>query len=465
MVDYLDTVEAQLAQLTGRGVDRSAGPTVVREPSRHGSPDPDDAPPRRRGAILPRWAGGAGGADGPGGAEGPGGHRRRRNREALVIVPALLVAVIVVVGLLALGLGANHNAAKHTSSVTTTTHPAQHHHHRASQTSTVPRLSSRAPASATAARHVQAPAGPVPPGFGAQSFTAISPGTWWLLGAAPCSTPPCTSILRTDDGGHSFVGTPAPRTTRVSQLRFANAADGFAFNPQLWVTHDGGASWHQVRLGGAVTELASADGFAYALVRYGHKGQGRLERSALGDDTWTTLPGAGSAYAGLWAHGPDVLVGSGGGATLGASRNAGVSFTQEPSPSKGLPCDFEEPTTGVVWAHCVTGTESATWRSTDSGAHFSPTPGPSMPNSALFAAASPTTAVLGANRLYRTTDGGGHYAPVSDVGDVIAWQYLGFTDADHGVAIGYVGSTPTPANERLYQTNNGGATYQLVSTG
>jgi hypothetical protein len=251
----------------------------------------------------------------------------------------------------------------------------------------------------------------------------------------------------------------------VSELRFANAADGLAFNPQLWVTHDGGSQWHQVRLGGAVTEVATDNGFAYALVRYGHKGLGRLERSALGSDTWTTLPAAGSAYAGLWAHGQDVLVGSGGGARLVVSHNAGVNFAQNASPSKGLPCDFEEPATAVVWAHCATGTESATWRSTDSGAHFSTTTGPSMPNSALFAAASPSTAVLGANRLYRTTDDGGHYAPVSDVGAVTAWQYLGFTDATHGVAIGYVGSTPTPADERLYYTSDAGATYHLVSTG
>jgi hypothetical protein len=458
MPGYLDTVEAQLAALTHEGVDRSTGPTVVREPLRHGGAQADDAPPPGGNGLFARLTGGRGSAG------GPGGPRRRRNREALAVVPALLIALIVVVGLLAFGLGANHNTAKHSSS-TTTAPPARHRHQRASHTSTAPRLSTHAPASATAARHVQAPAGPVPPGFGPESFTAISPSTWWLLGAAPCSSPPCTSVLRTDDGGHSFVGTPAPRTTRVSELRFANAADGFAYNPQLWVTHDGGAQWHQVRLGGAITEVAAANGFAYAIVRYGHKGQGRLERSALGSDTWATLPAAGSAYAGLWAHGQDVLVGSGGGTGLVVSHNAGVNFAQESSPSKGLPCDFEEPATAVVWAHCATGTESATWRSADSGGHFSATTGPSMPNSALFAAASPSTAVLGATQLYRTTDQGGHYAPVSDLGPVTAWQYLGFTDPTHGVAIGYVGSTPTPGNERLYYTSDGGATYHLVSTG
>jgi hypothetical protein len=456
MPDYLDTVDAQLAQLTERGVDRSTGPTIVREPQRHSDQSDQDGP--ERGSWSRALGLGLGG--------GPHGPNRRRRREALILVPALLVAVIVVVGLLALGLGANHRTTTHPAA-TTTTHRTRHRHHTGPGTSTAaaPSLSSHAPASATAPRHARAPAGPVPPGFGPESFTSIGGDTWWLLGDAPCSDPPCTSIVRTDNGGHSFVGTPAPRTAQVSQLRFANVADGFAFGGQLWVTHDAGASWHQVRLGGAVTELATANGFAYAIVRYGHKGAGRLERAPLGSDTWTTLTGAGSAYAGLWAHGPDVLVGSGAGAALEVSHNAGVSFTQEPSPSKGLPCGFEEPASDVVWAHCATGTESATWRSTDSGARFQAVHGPGQPNSALFAAASPTTAVLGADKLFRTTDAGAHYALVRSVGSVTAWQYLGFTDATHGVAVGYVGASPTPSDERLYYSADGGATYHLVLIG
>ncbi|HEY1568070.1 MAG TPA: hypothetical protein VGF68_13670 [Solirubrobacteraceae bacterium] len=440
MPDYLEKVGAQLAELTGRGVDRSSGPTLVREPLRHSGQGDDDERSRPRG---------------------------RRHRDALVVVPALLVAVIVVVGLLVLGLGAHHNATPKHPAVTTTPHKTPGHHHAKSHAKPTPRLSSRPPASATAPRHVTGPAGPVPPGFGAESFTAIGAGTWWLLGAAPCSSPPCTSILRTDDGGQRFVGTPAPRSTRVSQLRFANAADGFAYDGQLWVTHDAGATWHQIRLGGAVTEMATGNGFAYALVRYGHSGAGRLERAPLGSDTWTTLPGAGSASAGLWAHGPDVLVGADAGAALEVSQNSGVDFTREDSPSKGLPCAFQEPATGVIWAHCATGTESATWRSTDSGSHFQALrgPEPGLPNSALFAAATSTTAVLGADKLYRTSDGGAHYTVVSSVAAVSAFQYLGFTDASHGVAIGYVGSAPTPDTERLYVTSDGGATYHLVSTG
>ncbi|HEY6525749.1 MAG TPA: hypothetical protein VIY10_18345 [Solirubrobacteraceae bacterium] len=440
MADYLDNVGTQLAQLTARGVDRSSGPTLVREPQRHG-----------------------GRHDGGG---GQGGGNRRSRREALVVVAALVVAIVVVVGLLVLGLGANHNTPTHQAAITHHEPPPARHRHRhrgAPRTSTARHLSSKAPASATAPRHVQVPAGPVPPGFGPDSFTALGTDTWWLLGTAPCSDPPCTSILRTDDGGHSFVGIPAPRTTQVSQMRFANAADGFAYDSQLWVTHDAGAGWHQVRLGGAVTQLATANGFAYALVRFGHKGAGRLERAPLGSDAWTTLTAAGSAYAGLWAHGSDVLVGADSGAALHVSHNAGVSFTSTPSPSKGLPCDFEEPARNVVWAHCATGTESATWRSTDSGAHFRLVPGPSQPNTGLFAAASADTAALGADKVFRITGGGTHHALVPTVATTHL-QYLGFTDAAHGVALGYDGSL-APANERLYYTSDGGLSYRLVSTG
>ena len=142
-------------------------------------------------------------------------------------------------------------------------------------------------------------------------------------------------------------------------------AAAFEFGCRLAVTHDAGATWHQVRLGGAVTEMATADGFAYALVRYGHKGAGRVERAPLGSDTWSTLTGAGSAYAGLWAHGQDVLVGSDSDAALEVSHNAGVGFTREDSPSKGLPCDFQQVAASVIWAHCATGTESGVWRSGD----------------------------------------------------------------------------------------------------
>ncbi len=174
------------------------------QPQRHGDVDDDDGGPPRgaRGGRF-RRPGRAARADPTANAGARRWWRRRRCWS-----PSIVVA-----GLLAFGLGANHGPATHPS----TTAPSQARHPSAAPrppAATTRPLSSTAPASATAPRHVRAPAGPVPPGFGRVSFTAIGTDTWWLLGSAPCSSSPCTSILRTDDGGHSFVGTPRPARPR-----------------------------------------------------------------------------------------------------------------------------------------------------------------------------------------------------------------------------------------------------------
>jgi photosystem II stability/assembly factor-like uncharacterized protein len=83
-----------------------------------------------------------------------------------------------------------------------------------------------------------------------------------------------------------------------------------------------------------------------------------------------------------------------------------------------------------------------------------------LPNSAQFAAASTTTAVVGYNQLYRTTDAGATWTRVGPAG-IAQWAYLGFTDATHGVGLGYLGSI-APGNERLYYTIDGGQTYHYV---
>ena len=374
-------------------------------------PHPASGEPQRHGGRRRRRRGGPGG--GRSAAEPPA-------TEALVVVPALVVAIVVVVGLLALGLGANHNTAtpsRPPPPPRTTTGPARHRHRGAPRTSTATHLSSKAPASATAPRHVQAPAGPVPPGFGPESFTAIGTDTWWLLGTAPCSSPPCTSILRTDDGGHSFVGTPAPRTTQVSQLRFANAADGFAYDSQLWVTHDAGAELAPgpPRRGGdrswpRPTASPTRSSATATRARAGSSAR------PWASDTWTTLTAAGSAYAGLWAHGSDVLVGADSGATLAVSHNAGVSFTSAPSPSKGLPCDFEEPaaaSSGPTAPPAPRARRGARPTpepiSASSRAQPSPTP-PCLPPR------RPTRRCSAPDKLFRITGAGTHYALVPTVG-------------------------------------------------
>jgi hypothetical protein len=191
----------------------------------------------------------------------------------------------------------------------------------------------------------------VPAGFAPQSFTAVSQLDWWLLGGAPCSRTPCTSIVRTTDGGRSFVGIPAPRAllaasafqAGVSQLRFANSEDGFAYGGGLYVTHNSSDSWHRLELGGKVTDLAIAGGQVYAVVSPASGGApARLMRSPIGRDVWTTLSAAGGVYGGLWAHGDDVLIesaGTSGPGELLVSHDQGASFTRYAAPPN-VACQF-----------------------------------------------------------------------------------------------------------------------------
>ena len=384
-----------------------------------------------------------------------GAHRRPRPRLDLVaLAGAVAVVAAVAFAVSTIGASAPHKPTSSSSS---------------SSASSVPKP---VPGTGTATASGPPPVGhppvggPVPQGFGPESFTAISELSWWLLGTAPCSSPPCTSIIRTTDGGRTFVGIPAPRAPGfgyVSQLRFANADDGFAFGPELWTTHDGGTHW--LRWGiGKVNDLAASGGWAYAVVTNNVTGIGELERAPVDGNYWQPLPAAGDASGGLWVQGSVVLVESAskGSQQLRISRDGGLTFTAYRVPPS-VACQFEESAPPVVWAHCATGTLSGTWRSTQGGQNLVPVAQrfPELPNSAAFGSASATTAVDGYQALYRTVDGGASWSKVFGPTGISAWQYIGFTDPTHGAALGYIGSQRA-SNERLYYTTDGGVSYHLV---
>ncbi len=440
MDDYLDKVEAQLVKLTQQGAHR------------------------RLLALVPlRPDAGAAGGPSPNGDPPP-----RRFRTEFLAFAAGFAVVAAVVGVL-LGLNASPPAHPAPNRVALAHHgsrkPARHHHK--------PSRSGTATTTVTTTTVV----GPVPAGFVPQSFTATGELSWWMLGNASCSKPPCSSIVRTTDGGQSFVGIPAPRAPLVSagsgmpgisELRFADANDAYAYGPSLYVTHDGGQSWRQLGLGGSVTNISISSSTVYAIVA-GANGVGRLWSSPTTAERWVALPAFADVAGGLWAHGNDLFTQYRDRVVV--AHDGGRTFSRYPAPS-GLPCDFEEQAPPVVWAHCATGMDSAVWRSTNGGQTFAGAPQASTggvglggagigpePNSAPFAAASSSTAVVGYQQLFRTADGGANYSPVGPHG--LTWEYLGFTDATHGVALGFpTGSSP--GNEQLYYTIDGGVSYHLV---
>ena len=112
--------------------------------------------------------------------------------------------------------------------------------------------------------------------FGPPRSRSSARDTGWVIGQAStpghCATQYCTSMARTDNAGRTWTGVPAPLTgapdgaTGVSQIRFLNLTDGWAFGPELWVTHTGGQTWTQVDTHGLrVTDLETVGSRAFAL--------------------------------------------------------------------------------------------------------------------------------------------------------------------------------------------------------
>jgi hypothetical protein len=183
-------------------------------------------------------------------------------------------------------------------------------------------------AAASAAAPSPGPAAPVPPSFRPTSATFIGTQTGWVIGQAGtpghCATAYCTTVARTSDGGATWSGAPAPLAgapagaTGVSQLRFLDGSDGWAFGPELYATHDGGRSWTRVDTGGLrVTQVetvghrafglfasCSGTGSAYA----GQCASYTLYSSPAGADDWAPVGTATSGLAAAAAPGAASLV-------------------------------------------------------------------------------------------------------------------------------------------------------------
>jgi photosystem II stability/assembly factor-like uncharacterized protein len=317
----------------------------------------------------------------------------------------------------------------------------------------------------------------VPIGFQPISFTAVSERDFWLLGTVPCRRSRCAAIVRTSDGGRSFVALhapPLPTAATTPELRFADHRDGFAFvrwSGLFYATHDGGASWQRVRLG-RVLGFATGAGNVYVVTSR------RLEQSPASVKAWHArplpFPSDGSPLD-LEAHGAHLwLLGTRSGQSsardeLARSTDAGRVFVTAAGPCvPGLGGELAPVSATVVWVACPTGMLARASRSTNGGASFALLHTPPLVNSAQIAPASATTAVLhrgGVTRLLRTTDGGKTWKAPKTPGRTTSVIWVGFTDARVGTALvetGYDASTRTERTQ-LWRTADGGANWSRVA--
>jgi photosystem II stability/assembly factor-like uncharacterized protein len=317
----------------------------------------------------------------------------------------------------------------------------------------------------------------VPRGFSPETASAVGTRDLWALGEYRCGQNYCNALVRSTDAGKHFrrVGLPPlPSQGTVPSVVFTNARDGFAFvedTTPLYVTHDGGESWHRSGPARKVTAFAAAGGFAYIVV-----GRHRLERSPVGRDAWRRLTlsvfhlpfslaarGPDVWFLGPPRHRPDF-------GTLALSSNDGHTFSRRKGPCLAELGGTLVPTgDGVVWAVCPTGMMAELSLSTNGGRSF-PTirsvhdPGgvrqPGLINSARLAAASARVAVLSrgaGGALLRTTDTGRHWHPVPHTARIKQLFWLAFTTRRVGAAL-----VQTRHHTQLWRTSDAGATWHSV---
>ncbi len=127
----------------------------------------------------------------------------------------------------------------------------------------------------------QLPAKYVYEGYVVTDVDFVSPDIGWAIGLR-CADEKCdVQTWRTDDGGRSWrtgvaVARDVPRASYTEQdptgggvrsLRMVDASEGFAFNPDLYVTHDGAKTWTRVAQRSKVASLSVVGTSVWAFER------------------------------------------------------------------------------------------------------------------------------------------------------------------------------------------------------
>ncbi|HEU0129362.1 MAG TPA: hypothetical protein VFQ85_00030 [Mycobacteriales bacterium] len=182
----------------------------------------------------------------------------------------------------------------------------------------------------------------------------VDPSTGWAIGLK-CTGATCdVATWRTTDGGGSWearvpVATGVARTSFVQEdprggaarsLRMVDANEGFAYNPDLYVTHDGARTWHRVPQPSKVASVSVLDRSVWVtehgcgaeddcpvVVRSGTVGRAL----ALRDLPVPRTLGSSLVRRGDTAHGY-LLAWGGEGAGLHATADGGRTWDSRPGP-------------------------------------------------------------------------------------------------------------------------------------
>ena len=332
------------------------------------------------------------------------------------------------------------------------------------------------------------------------SFTSASDG--WLLGVVmnACATGGIVEARATVDGGQHWANAAAPLAPwggvapngpgnvpqdGVTRVLFANAEDGWAYGPGLWVTHNGGTSWHEVSTrrhvvysmavtsGYAVAAFdtcGSAGPYCYAPATF------TVETTPVHRDAWRPAPGAAGVGAPALAAAGGTAYAYGAGTPDFPGKLtllAGPVNGSRPWHSRVMPCPPGAITasaasaTRLLLACALLGAHPATtrlYRSTDGGARWTQfATRPLFDGASVIEQAPNGTLLVGGiyNGIELSRDGGRTWVQPANVDDSNSIQGGGYLAAalvtnDDGYVIGYLGP--------LWVTRDGGKSWQQART-
>jgi hypothetical protein len=331
------------------------------------------------------------------------------------------------------------------------------------------------------------------------SFTSASDG--WLLGVAmnDCATGGTVEARTTVDGGLHWATATAPPAPwggvasngsgnvpldGVTRVLFANAKDGWAYGPGLWVTHNGGVSWHEVSTHRHVV-YSMAVTSAYVVATFDACGSigsycytpatFTVETTPVHRDAWRPVPGAAgegaptltAAGGTAFAYGAGAPSFPGKLALLAGPANGSRHWhSQATSCSAGTITASAMSPSHLLLACAVLGTHPATthlYRSADGGAHWKQFATRPLFDGASVIEQTPNgTLIAGGiyNGIELSHDDGRTWAQPANVDDSGSIQGGGYLAAalvtnDDGYVIGYLGP--------LWITRDAGKSWQQIS--
>lgn len=423
-------------------------------------------------------------------------HRRARRRKTVVAMSTAAGVAVVIAAAATLpqfvsALLPNHGggpAKIQQSTSSSLAHGRHGHHHRSS----TPKPHEASPRRSNVA--ITGSTQPPTPGIAPSSVTFVSAGAVGaVIGQTRSGCPSgCEAVAATANYGRSWTKADAPPAgppdgdSGVSQIRFLEPRNGWAYGPGLYVTHNGGATWAKASgVRGRVIDLATVNGSAYA-VAASCTGSGSDYASGCTNFTLYTSPYYSDSFqpvAGASGKGevqPGGLQLTNGSGYLLAGQ---VLFTGSPNggpwqaittgrgtvpaclAAKGHKVAPGEsgllaPAAGrTVYLFCQGPGGSVLYTSADAGATWQLSGPVRSQGTGTSLAVAP-----GSGTLILATTAGIYYAPdarnwhqASLPGQVPAggFSFIGMTTQQSGVAV-----AADPTSKQLYVTSDGGLTWQ-----